>query len=107
MTVQFRSGNRVPGARAGAGLLAATLFTRLLEVPMGTDLFHDPFLVHDLLEAPQSLINSFAASDFYLGHVTNSPPKFDPERLVDRSMDQNGGVCTVSGGGGQAAGLIG
>ena len=64
--------------RACASRLATALLTGLLEVTMGADLFHDPFLVHDLLEAPKSLIDSFAASDFYLCHDLESPSLPDP-----------------------------
>lgn len=56
-------------ASAGTGCLAAALLTGLLEVSMGTDLLHDPFLVHDLLQAPQRFLNGFTASDFDLSHV--------------------------------------
>ena len=56
-------------ASARTGCLAAALLAGLLEVTMGTDLLHDPFLVHDLLEASHRLVHGFAASNFHLCHV--------------------------------------
>jgi hypothetical protein len=63
------SSDIVRRASAGTGGLAAFLLAGLLEVSVGTDILHDAFLIHDFLQAPQSFVNGFAASNFDLSHV--------------------------------------
>jgi len=56
-------------ASAGTGCLATALLAGLLKVAVGTNFLHNAFLIHDLLQAPQSFVNGFAASNFDLSHV--------------------------------------
>ena len=63
------SNDIVRRASAGTGCLAAFLLAGLFKVSVGTDFLHNAFLIHDLLQAPQSFVNGFAASNFDLSHV--------------------------------------